>query len=141
MFRKLALNGLVAAAIAATPIAAPQARAADPHDIIGGALALGVIGAIIVNENRKREERQRTTTYRYPQPKVEHQHDHRHNGYTHKHVHRGDHSRLNSYRPDRKPPQRVGKKARYPRECLRQKWTQKGWTPFYSASCLRKHGY
>ena len=58
MFRKLALTGLVAAAIAATPIAAPQARAADPHDIIGGALVLGVIGAIIANENRKRDERQ-----------------------------------------------------------------------------------
>lgn len=139
MFRQLALTALVATAIAAAPIATPQARAADPHDIIGGAVVLGVIGAIIANENRKRHERQRTTTYRYPQPQPEVERYHQHRGYTHKHVYHGDHS--HRYVKKKRVRREVRNQAYYPRQCLRQKWTRGGWVTYYSRKCLTRNGY
>lgn len=127
MFRKFALSGLLAASIAATPIAAPQAQAADPHDIIGGALALGLIGALIVNEqNKSKASKQQVYVDPHNQART-----HRHGNRTHTHVYRGHHN--HDFR-------RQVKRSK-PRECLRKRWTRDGWVRYYSKRCLRSHGY
>lgn len=114
MITKFALPGLLAAAIALAPVGAAPARAADPHDIIGGALALGIIGAIIANEAKKAEAA-RAPAYGYHHPPVRyHQPPHRH------------------YRPAPAP---------LPRNCLRKRWTPRGWVTYYSNACLRKQRY
>ena len=128
MFRKTALTGLVAAAIATMPLTAAPARAADPHDIIGGAIALGLIGAIIANESNRND------TYSSQRHRTQKKHVtvHRHGNVTHRHVQRGHHyhgkRHIKRYTPK-------------PKDCLRQRWTTKGWQKYYSSQCLAKHGY
>lgn len=113
MFRKFALSGLIAAAIATAPVATTPARAADAHDIIGGAIALGIIGAIIndINDINDRPPPQRV--YRKPVPTYQQQYN------THRH----------------------GNVTQRPKECLRQKRVRGGWEKYYSGACLRKYGY
>ena len=137
MFRTLALSGLIAIGIAAAPVATPQARAADPHDITGGAIALGILGAIVVNEQNKRKARQQPT-YHAPEPERFHQRL----GYTHKHVYHGKHRHDNHVRKHkRKHKRHANTHNNPPRKCLRQRWTNQGWVTYYSNRCLRKHGY
>lgn len=135
MFRQLALSGLLATAIALSPAVTPQARAADPHDILGGAIALGVIGALIVNE-RNRDDRTSAGHVHTPPPRAARARSHSHGRYTHTHVYRGHHD--HGKRHVRKRP---AQRSVYPQSCLRQKWTAGGWKRYYSAACLRKHGY
>ncbi|MEM6619387.1 MAG: hypothetical protein AAF631_08810 [Pseudomonadota bacterium] len=135
MFRKIALSSVLAAAVAALPLGGGQARAADPHDIIGGAIALGVIGAIIAHERDK--DRRVTVTRRAPDY---HHRDrgtlHRHGNVTHRHVITGRHS----HGHQKVAPKRQVRKS-LPRTCLRQRWTRDGWQTFYKSSCLRRLGY
>lgn len=130
MFRKLALTSVVAAAIATLPVATPTASAdVKTRNLLAGAAAIAIIGAIAADKERKRHSH--TTRRHVPEPVVvQPRKKHR------KHVkHR--HGRTKGYHAH------SGGKRIYqkPRQCLRQKWTERGWVQFYGKNCLRKFGY
>jgi hypothetical protein len=132
MFRKFALTGLVAASIAFAPITAPTAQARDNFDnLLIGLVTVGVIGAIVHQnkENRRTVVVQKRQVYHEPRrdDRRDHYRDHRRDDRRdHRHDHR-DYKRDRNY---------VEVK---PRECLRQKWTSRGWVQFYSERCLNEH--
>ncbi len=110
---------IVSTAIAVTGLSAAPARAADPHDILGGIAALAIIGAAINHYDKKRDrERQRT----YQPPVTRNHPQYNHGG-----------PRL----PARPLPDRV---ARYdlPSQCLRQ-FDSLGRRPVLGSRCLERN--
>ncbi|MEX0319862.1 MAG: hypothetical protein AB3N21_18040 [Ruegeria sp.] len=62
---------IVSTAIAITGLSASQARAADPHDILGGLAAIAILGAAIHHYDKKRDRERARHDYRirdYPDP-------------------------------------------------------------------------
>lgn len=59
---------IVATAIAITGFSASKARAADPHDILGGLAAIAILGAAIHHYDKKRDRRRAQTVTRHTNP-------------------------------------------------------------------------
>ncbi|MEY8839332.1 hypothetical protein AB9K41_09920 [Cribrihabitans sp. XS_ASV171] len=107
---------IVSTAIAVTGLSAAPARAADPHDILGGIAALAIIGAAINHYDKKRD---RERSYQPPvtrnQPVYDRHHD----------------------RPARQLPERV-RRYNLPSECLRQ-FDSLGRRPVLGSRCLERN--
>jgi hypothetical protein len=110
MLRKFALTSLVAASIAAAPVTAPAALARDKFDnFLIGLTAVGILGAIVHENNQNNSQ-----VIVSPRPQYVPNHYSGH------------------YQPVVQP--------HYvrPRECLRQKWTPRGWVQYYGQYCMNK---
>ena len=146
MFRKFALNGLVAAAIATAPIAVPSASARDNFEnFLLGLTAIGIVGAVVHEKNKKdRQRRVRQQPVQDPHPVTRYE-QHRHGDVVHKHPH-GDRHHRGGHNVHHKHKKHVRKHKkrhhqRLPNECLRQRWTENGWVQFYGKRCLKRYGY
>jgi len=159
MLRKTAIHGLVALSIAAAPVTAPAAMAKDNIDrLLLGLVAVGIAGAIAheVNDNKRKRTTHRAGTVNKPKVKIHKRHTerHRHGNIVHSHKHRSDHhrgghaahkhghkghkNRIHRRHVQKSPPWTYDPNAR---TCLRKRWTENGWTKFYSKRCLRRIGY
>lgn len=143
MLRKLALTGALTAALAASPLASQSVRAADAHDIIGGAIAIGILGAIIADQRDRHSSKQRVVIEDRP---VQYEHDHRpHRQKRHHRKHRHEarrhveYSQYDHFRGERRVSRSEWRQAK--RECTRQRWTDQGWETYVSQRCLSNLGY
>ncbi|MFC3612191.1 hypothetical protein ACFORG_00340 [Lutimaribacter marinistellae] len=110
---------VVSTAIAITGLSAAPARAADPHDILGGLAALAILGAAINHYDKKRE-RERARSY---QPPVTRNHSY--------------HDQPGPRLPAKKLPDRV-RQYDLPSQCLRQVDSYRR-GPVLGSRCLQRN--
>ncbi len=121
MLRTLTIAGIAAIAMAAAPIAAPEAEARSNLDnFLIGATAIAILGGIAASQRRSEP----VVTKRYVEPRRQ---DHHSRGHDHSRGHNHGYKNV------------VVTKTFKPKHCLRQKWSHGRWVTFYGQKCLAKH--